>query len=124
MNKFPFTEEGAAAMVAALHQLPDATLGNEADDAANDFASWLLTKFSFEPSQTVYLGSMSSTLLSYMGAQVAMSLRHRLPLSLVKPLMRGPEDTKLIETKSTIESSGDGSGGENATGGIIVEITN
>lgn len=123
MNKFPFTAEGAAAMVAALYEMSDAALNLEADAAATDFASWLLTKFSFETSQANYLGGMSTTLLSYMGAQVGMSLRHRLSLTLVKPLQRGNSDTKLIETKSKIDTSGDENGGESATGSVIVEIS-
>ena len=123
MNKFPFTEEGAAAMVAALYQMTDVALNLEADAAATDFESWVATKFDFATEQLSFLSAMSATLRSYMGAQVAMSLRHRLSLSLVKPLQRGINDTKLIETKSTIDTSGDENGGENATGGVIVEIS-
>ena len=57
------------------------------------------------------------------GSQVAMAMRHRLSLTLVKPEYKGLRDSKLIETKSTIDADGDGSGGENATGSVRIEIS-
>ena len=125
MEKFPFTSEGAAELVAALYALPDPALQTEAADANADFAEWLLKHFAFEPSQVAYLGSMSPTLLSFMGAQVAMAMRHRLPLTLVKPLTKAAalRDSKLIETKSNIDTDGDGNGGENASGSVSIEIS-
>ena len=123
MEKFPFTSEGAAELVAALYALPDAELQMEAAEANADFGLWLVKHFAFEPSQVAYLGSMSPTLLSFMGAQVAMAMRHRLKLELVKPLNKGLRDSKLIETKSKIDAEGDDSGGENADGSVIIEIS-
>ena len=123
MEKFPFKNEGATELVAALYALPDAALHVEADEAHANFADWLLKHFTFEPSQVAYLGSMSTSLLDFMGAQVAMAMRHRLSLTLVKPEYKGLRDSKLIETKSNIDADGDGSGGENATGSVRIEIS-
>ena len=123
MEKFPFTSEGAAELVAALYALPDAALHMEAAEANADFGLWLVKHFAFEPSQVAYLGSMSPTLLSFMGAQVAMAMRHRLKLELIKPLNKGLRDSKLIETKSKIDADGDGSGEESASGSVIIEIS-
>ncbi|WP_293298547.1 hypothetical protein [Pedobacter sp. UBA4863] len=123
MEKFPFTSEGAAELVAALYALPDAALQAEAAEANADFSGWLLKHFAFEASQVAYLGSMSQTLLSFMGTQVAMAMRHRLKLELIKPLNKGLRDSKLIETKSKIDADGGADGEENASGSVTVEIS-
>jgi len=123
MEKFPFTSEGAAELVAALYALPDAELQMEAAEAHTDFAQWLLKHFLFEPAQVAYLGDMSPNLLSFMGGQVSIAMRHRLPLRLIKPLNSGLRDSKLIETKSNIAASGGSSGSESASGSVTVAIS-
>lgn len=123
MEKFPFTSEGAAALVASLYAMGDTALQAEALAAQTDFSAWLISHFDFDSSQVAYLSGMSSHLLGYMGAQVGMALWHRLPLTLVKPLSRGLVDSKLIETKSKIDADGDSEGEENAEGYVTVTIS-
>lgn len=123
MKKFPFTSEGAAELVATLYALPDASLAIEAQSAAEDFVAWLLSKFDFEPSQVAYLTGMSTNFLNFTGAQVCYAMLHRLTLVLLKPLQRSTRDTKLIETKSNIDASANGSGNDDASGSVVIEIS-
>lgn len=123
MEQFPLTTQGAAALVVQLYSLPNAQLQLEALSAHSNFGEWLLQKFKLDTSQVAFLSGMSLPYLNYMGAQVAYALNHKLEVVLVKPLEKGLRGTKLIETKVTMESSGDGDGNDNANGSVIFEIS-
>ncbi|MDQ8005257.1 MAG: hypothetical protein REI64_10690 [Pedobacter sp.] len=125
MKKIDFTTAGAAELMQALYGLDDVALKQEADLVLADFSSWLISKFNFDDSQVNYLNGMSKILLQFTGSQVSFAMRHRLPITLEKPLQRSvsARDTKLIETKTKIDASGDGDGNENAEGEVVIEIS-
>ncbi len=122
MEKFPLTSSGAADLVTALYALSDVALFAEADAAALDFGDWVREHFHLDVGQHAYLAEMNAHLIAFMGNQVAIAMRHRLSLSLVKPLSKGLRDTKLIETKSNIDATGD-DGDELASGSVVIEIS-
>lgn len=123
MEQFPLTTDGAAALIAQLYALPDAQLQLEALSAHANFGEWLLQKFQLETSQVAYLSGMSLPYLNYIGANVAYAMLNRLELVLLKPLEKGLRDTKLIETKVTTNSTGDGNGNNSANGSVVFEIS-
>lgn len=95
---YPFTEAGAASLIADLYEMPEDDRALEAEAAKEDFRSWLKEKFEFSEDQTGYVDDMDSEWFAQAGDQFSFSLYHEFPITLIKPIVIDPKDfsSKII----------------------------
>ncbi|MCL4640308.1 MAG: hypothetical protein M5Z89_15035 [Olivibacter sp.] len=108
MTKFPFTRNGTEQLFAALYQLDDRLLQQEAAWIQADFQHWLKDHYLLNEDQLNYVNKLSENFIRSTAPLCSVAIRNRLPIILDKPnekvhVRRG----KLVDTKNNIQSQYD-----------------
>ncbi|MFN0291949.1 hypothetical protein [Pedobacter helvus] len=84
MEKFPFTDQGAADLIATLYQLSDQDLQLEANTAGSDFSLWISEYFELDQDQLDYLDGVDPQWIGHAAADTKVFLENRKPILLHK----------------------------------------
>mgnify|MGYP006145825787 CR=1 FL=1 len=103
MEKFEFSPTGVAALCQQLYQLDDTALDVEASFIAVDFKAWAIAHVAFTESQIVYLDELPLATIQFLAFQTSFAVRHRLPITLIKPEQAGARASKLFKPKAEME---------------------
>jgi len=124
MSKFPFTNDGAADLFAALYQLPDEVLQEEIILVQQNFKEWVANHFILSTDQESYLNNLPATFTQSAGALTALAMSNRLPVMLNKPDESAPtlRKGKLVDTKNSITTQYE-DGTATASGEVVFNIT-
>lgn len=76
----PFTADGVTAKIWELQKLPDQALKMETQFMRTDFRAWMLSNFTLDDEQSLYLQKMDSRLLATLSTDLADCMDFRLPL--------------------------------------------
>ncbi|WP_461791629.1 hypothetical protein [Pedobacter sp.] len=97
MEKFPFTGQGAKALMTELYQLSDPALQLEANAAGADFRLWIGSHFELDQSQLEYLDGIDETWIAVAAQDTKAFLAARKPIRLQKiptPASRNHSDDR------------------------------
>lgn len=84
MEKFPFTDQGAADLIAALYQLSNPALQLEANAAGGDFRFWISEHFVLNQDQLDYLDRIDPQWINHAAADTKVFLENRKSILLNK----------------------------------------
>lgn len=108
--KYPFTNEGFAALQQQLHQLDDQSLTVEANLIRADFGQWLFSKFELSQNQQSFFLQLTPSAQALYSAETAFAVENRLMVTLDKDEKEKEEQGKIIWNVSTLKATAGSNG--------------